>query len=186
MRIHNIGRWQEIPVNTVIPFHGGQQRLIKVTFNCPAPTRFDLIEDGVQTFLATLVGLGTVEFEAGGGERVEIHWDGEVPPWFVTHDGRVTSIRYNVEPAKFTKIATRRQRNPDLVRIENIMRLNELKRQQAWEDEQARRRAWEAEQAAANGGNDTTAASEASSTVQQSAAGATETPDEGAATDGAT
>ena len=186
MRIHNIGRWQEIPVDTVIPFHGGQERLIKVTFNCPAPTRFDLIEDGVQTFLATLVGLGTVEFMAGGGERVEIHWDGEVPPWFVTHDGRVTSIRYNVEPPKFTKIATRRQRNPDLVRIENTMRLNEMKRQQAWEDEMRRRREWEAQQAAANGGNGTAAASEAGSGSEQPAAGSAEAPDAGAAPDGTT
>lgn len=185
MRIHNIGRWQEIPAGSVIPFLGGQERLIRVTFNCPAPTRFDLLEDGVQTFLATLVGLGTVEFMAGGGKRCEIHWDGEVPPWFVTHDGRVTSIKYEVEPPKFTKIATRRQRNPDLVRIENIMRLNELKRQQAWEDEQARRREWERQQGAANGGNDKAAASEAGGAVEQAAAGAAEAPAEGASADGA-
>ena len=183
MRVHNIGKWQVLPQGAALPFRGGEIRVIDIKVNCPTETLFFWQEDGVETFLAPVKGMATIELEAGGGASCALRFEGESEPYFITRDGAVTAIKYDEMPATFTKIATRRQRNPDLARIEDTMRLNELRRQQQWEDEQKRRREWER----ANGiGNDTAEGGASGGGSEPAPEGAAEVPPEGADDGGAT
>ena len=181
MRVHNIGKWQVLPHDAALPFRGGEIRVIDIKVNCPTETLFFWQEDGVETFLAPVKGMATIELEAGGGASCALRFEGESEPYFITRDGAVTAIKYDEMPATFTKIATRRQRNPDLARIEDTMRLNELRRQQQWEDEQKRRREWER----ANGiGNDTAEGGAAGGGSEPASEGAADVQAEGTSTDG--
>ena len=181
MRVHNIGNWQVLPQNAALPFRGGEQRVIDIKVNCPSPTAFFWVEDGVETFLATVTGMEDIEWTAGGGVSCALRFESETEPYFITRDGAVTAIKYDEMPATFTKIATRRQRNPDLARIEDTMRLNELARKQQWEDEMRRRREWER----ANGiGNDTAEGGAAGGGSEPASEGAADVQAEGTSTDG--
>lgn len=115
VRIHNIAKWAMIPAGQVLKLSGEHRRKVRVEVNCEAPTRLDVIEgedEGEKgTFLAVVQGYEVLEFVVSGVARLVPTTEGEV--WYFTNDGdQIAADMPELE--SFTKIASRRARNPEL------------------------------------------------------------------------
>lgn len=114
VRIHNVGKWSQLKPGALIELTKTMGRRVRLQVNCEVPTRFDVIEGERGTFLAVVEGLETIEFTAGADAYIGASPStdsGEV--WYFTNDGdQVAADR--PEAVSFTKIASRRTRNPEL------------------------------------------------------------------------
>nr|QJB21595.1 MAG: hypothetical protein [Microvirus sp.] len=111
VRIHNIGKWNVCQPGKVLELAGTHKRKIRLEVNCVAPTRVDVIEGEKGTFLAVVQGYEVIEFVAGAQAHVAFTSDDEV--WYFTNDGDEIAAE-RPEVVSFTKIASRRARNPEL------------------------------------------------------------------------
>lgn len=111
VRIHNTGKWSQLKAGDILELTAMQRRKVVLHVNCPAPTRFDVIEGEKATFLAVVQGLEVLEFSAGPEAHVVATSEDEV--WFFTNDGDQHASE-RPEAVSFTKIASRRTRNPEL------------------------------------------------------------------------
>lgn len=128
VRIHNVGKWAVLKAGDMLELNGVEGRRIRVEFNCPAPTRIDAIEGDKATFLAVVQGHEVVEFVAGAQVHLVATSEDEV--WYFTNDGQeVAAVR--PEAVSFTKIASRRARNPELERMMFKMEQNMQRRMDA-------------------------------------------------------
>jgi len=111
VRIHNVSKWVKVPEGKVIELVGDRDRKVRIEVNCPEPTRFDVVEGDFLTFLAVVQGYEVLEFVAGAQAHVVPTTEGEV--WYFTNDGdQIAEERDDL--VSFTKIASRRARNPEL------------------------------------------------------------------------
>lgn len=111
VRLHNVTKWKCLKPGEMLSLRGSQPRRVRVEVNCVAPTRFDIVApNGVPVFLAVVQGLETLEFSAGADTNLVPTSEDEV--WFFTNDGDHTASP--TRSASFTKLATRRERNPQL------------------------------------------------------------------------
>lgn len=138
VRIHNVGKWSVLKPGDMLELVGQAARKVRVEFNCPAPTRVDLVEGDKMTFLAVVEGHEVIEFVAG----VEVYLapTSEEEVWYFTNDGEQVA-QARPEAVTFTKIASRRARNPELERMMFKMEQNMLRRTAALEAELAEIRA---------------------------------------------
>lgn len=132
VRIQNVGKWAEIEPGKVLELQGDALRKVRLEVNCPAPTRFDVIElvggENKVTFLAVVVGHETLEFTVTGEAHVAPTSDEGV--WFFTNDG--DNVAFDVPGAvSFTKVMNRRARNPAQEMIMFKMEQNMLRRLEA-------------------------------------------------------
>lgn len=128
VRIHNVAKWAVLQPGQMLELSGQHQRKVRIEFNCPAPTRLDLVEGDKGTFLAVVQGHEVVEFTASGEVHIVPTSEDEV--WWFTNDGDQTASA-TPEAVSFTKIASRRSRNPELERMMFKMEQNMLRRQDA-------------------------------------------------------
>lgn len=128
VRIHNVGKWAMLKAGEVLELQGDRLRKIRLEVNCPAPTRFDVVEGEKLTFLAVVVGHETLEFTASADAHVVPTSVEEV--WFFTNDG--DQVAFDVPGAvSFTKVMNRRARNPEQEMIMFKMEQNMLRRMEA-------------------------------------------------------
>lgn len=130
VRIQNIGKWAALAPGDILPLLGEGLRKVRLEVNCPAPTRFDVVEningENKLTFLAVVVGHETLEFSVTGAEaHIAPTSDSEV--WFFTNDG--DDVSFEVPGAvSFTKVMNRRTRNPAQEMMMFKMEQNMLRR----------------------------------------------------------
>jgi len=111
VRIHNVGKWQLLPVGEVLRLQGLQRRKVRVEVNCEAPTRFDVIEGDKGTFLAVVTGYDILEFSISAQAHVVATSEGEV--WYFTNDGDQIGSDMP-EAVSFATVMNRETRNPEL------------------------------------------------------------------------
>lgn len=139
LRIHNLGKWKVLAPGQALPLGGEVQRRVRLDVNCPAPTRFDAVDDENQvTFLGIVQGLEVLEFHAAPGLLVTATSEDEV--WYTTSDGEQVGTE-DVETVSFTTLENRRSRNPELERMMQRAQENMLARQAALDAELQRREA---------------------------------------------
>ena len=142
MQLHNLDKWVSVEKDKYLAL-GAQYRnaraigprRVALSVNAPYPTRLYLVgEDGEVDFLAKVDGLEELNFTAAG--VLKIMPDGDCK--FYSRELEQTSVVIPDAQA-FVKIATRRQRNPELELMEYQMNRNfeELLRRQS--EEQDRR-----------------------------------------------
>lgn len=110
IKLHNTDKWELLETGKVLAFKGNVPRLVRVEFNCVAPTRIDLKEAERGTFLAVVQGHEVIEFTCSGDAELIATSDDEV--WFHTDYG--DGLAFESFAESFTKLANRRVRNPDL------------------------------------------------------------------------
>ncbi len=128
VRIHNTSKWAVLQPGQMLELKGQQRRKIRVELNCPAPTRVDVVEGDKPAFLCVVQGYEVVEFTAGEDAFLSCTSEDEV--WYFTNDGDVLATS-RPEAVSFTKIASRRARNPELERMMFKMEQNALRREAA-------------------------------------------------------
>lgn len=146
VRIFNPAQWAVLKPGETLVLDGENRRVV-IEFNCPEPTRVDLVRsrkdlDGTfvnegLVFLRNVEGYGKVEFYAGDGSEVVCTSDGDV--FYKTVEGKELAMRF--ETQSFTQITQRKARNPELERMmwkmeQNITRRIESQREE-WERLQA-------------------------------------------------
>lgn len=141
VRIHNVSKWACLAVGHGLSLNGQGVRKVRVEVNCPAPTRFDLLDaSDTPVFLAVVQGMETLEF-AVESEQAKLVPTSEDEVWYFTNDGD-NHANEAVQPESFVKIMNRRTRNPQLELIEWKAKANERRRDAALEAERAEMRAY--------------------------------------------
>ena len=124
VRLFNPSRWALLSGAFVVL--GSEPHRVVVDVNAETDARFDVVTaDGQAIFLATVKGMERLEFTAGPGDQLVATSEGEV--WYFTDEG--DSIAVETFGESFTRIATRRERNPQLEMMEFKMRENERRMQ---------------------------------------------------------
>lgn len=115
IKFDNLDKWASLPVGSFLQLPGGEKpRRLRVEVNCPLPTRIDVVEHGRDaklTHLAVVQGRETIQFVAT--DLVELVFTSEDEVWYFTSDGDQIAVEIP-EATSFTKIASRRARNPEL------------------------------------------------------------------------
>jgi hypothetical protein len=121
LRLFNTSKWSKLGSSMVLVLPGTDVRNVAVQVNTEAPTRVDVFfadesgEVGDGVFLGVVAGLETLEFTAEGEAHLSFTTDGEV--WYFTNssgENGSSQVGDGLEAASFTKIASRRTRNPEL------------------------------------------------------------------------
>ncbi|GHA11863.1 hypothetical protein GCM10007989_02760 [Devosia pacifica] len=115
-KIGNLRKWRQLQPGEGLTLQGKPYRRIKLELNATSATAVYALytaKDGeeVGTFLANVEGAETIEFAAYGDVDLTFLGEGEV--YYATDDGDKRSFN-NPHAVNFTKIATRRSRNPEL------------------------------------------------------------------------
>ena len=138
VKLHSLARWARLDGSEAIVFEGTgpAERRVRIDFNLEACTTFFVGDTDGERFLATIgPGLETLEFNIGGAFKVyaekgsgTVHYlcSGQEPVSMAVPD-----------PVIFTRIATRRTRNPELEEMMHRMNLNIERRMAAQADELA-------------------------------------------------
>lgn len=139
LRIHNLGKWKVLQPGQMLPLGGEVQRRVRLDVNCPAPTRFEAVDDeNAVTFLGIVQGLETLEFHASPGLIVSATSEDDI--WYFTSDGEQIGTE-DLDTVSFTTLENRRERNPELERMMQRAQENMLAREAALSDEMERREA---------------------------------------------
>ncbi|AXH75493.1 MAG: hypothetical protein [Microviridae sp.] len=130
-RIFNYDKWTSISEGGGLKFGNTRPRKVRLEVNAPDSVALSVADaDGVSYFLALVAGRDTVEFYSRGSFTLVA--DGAC--WVYTADGDDISAVVDA-PVSFTKIATRRSRNPELERIAFEMSRNMNRRLEQQADE---------------------------------------------------
>jgi hypothetical protein len=125
INLNSLDRWKVLPAGKAVLFdRPDAQRRARINFNCAAQTVLH-VEDANGPRLLTSVppGLSTVQFSVKGAFAIMTDkGSGEVH--YQTADIEPTSHQA-VDEKVFTKLATRRQRNPELEAIMHQLTLNQ-------------------------------------------------------------
>lgn len=138
VRIHNLTKWAKLEPGQALQLPGQHMRKVRIELNAPAPTRLDVLDGAVTTFLAVIQGHEVVEFSVSGEAFLSCTSDDDV--WYFTNEGDNVAVS-RPDAVSFTKIATRRARNPELERMMFKLEQNQLRREAKQADEIAALRA---------------------------------------------
>jgi hypothetical protein len=118
MKLNSLARWALLPAANAIVFEGRKdaERRVRLAFNLEAVTTFYIGDETGQNFLCTCgPGLEIVEFSASGAFNVFPEENaGVVHYQCAEHEETFTVVD---DPKIFTKIASRRSRNPEMEEI---------------------------------------------------------------------
>lgn len=132
IRMHNLDKWAQLQAGNVLELVGNDDRRIRLEFNVVERTKIDVIDgNGVTTFLGMVEGYDVVEFYSTATVHVvatPFVDDAEV--WYFTNDGEVIASD-TPESVSFTRIAGRKERNPELERMMMKLEANMLRRVEA-------------------------------------------------------
>lgn len=116
MRLFNTSKWTKLRAGDVLELPGDDIRNVVVQVNTEAPTRVDVFFGAEPSvFLGVINGLETIEFTAERECYLSFTSEGEV--WYFTNSSegnRSSEVGDGLQASSFTKIATRRTRNPEL------------------------------------------------------------------------
>lgn len=131
-RMFNVTKWRALTEGQALTIDNERARVVRVEVNAPQPAGLYLFNagNGAAVFLARVVGRDTIEFYSDG--KFTLVSDGEV--YVYTADGE-TVHHESVDPVIFTRITERRQVNPEIRRIQEVMNLNIERRLAAQRDE---------------------------------------------------
>lgn len=127
IKLGSLSRWRPYMGDAVVL--GGtehRERRIRLHFNCESDAAIYRVwpdNDEQQLIAVVPAGLETVEFQAGGEVRFIAVPVGGTEVWYQTADIEPTYAEVN-DPEIFTKLATRRHRNPELEEMMYRMQLN--------------------------------------------------------------
>lgn len=126
--LEEIGKFLKLPEGEVIVLDSAKRRVVVLELNTAAPCQLKL-QTGASDlrFLANVEGRETLRFIADG--PVTIHADCDDEVWWWTPEVERTATRVDAET--FTKIATRRARNPEMERVIQKMQANMERRMAA-------------------------------------------------------
>jgi hypothetical protein len=130
VKLNSLSRWSSLGNTKSISFKGDPEaeRLVRIQFNLETVTTFYIGKDEHDADLLCTIGPGleTVEFYAQGDFYVFGEQDSGIVK-YQSADLEPTSFEV-VNPVIFTKIANRRQRNPELEAIAHTMQMNSERR----------------------------------------------------------
>lgn len=110
-RIFNITKWSRIPSGQAMKFAGDKPRKIVLEVNAPVASELVYIDhDGSSHFLARVLGRDTVEFYTPGAFGLAASGS---DVWIYTADGDGITFEAT-DPASFTVVRERRERNYEL------------------------------------------------------------------------
>lgn len=145
IRVGDLTQFSVLDGDKLAPFPSDRPRTVRLTFNAPQRTVVNVVpmfadgtfpEDEEPMFLAVVEGLEEVEFYAMGAFALSIEAD---RIWFKTVDGKeVHSVVPDAET--FTRIATRRVRNPEVEALQHMLLKNQERRMGPVYEELARLR----------------------------------------------
>lgn len=124
-RIGQLIDWRYLEAGKMVEFNAARVRRVRLHVNAPDKTKLYVVKpDGETAFLALVEGLDVVEFVVGGA--FSILAEGAGLNWY-SQEG---SVRHAVvpDPAVFTRIHERRERNYEVLLMERVMRQNMEKR----------------------------------------------------------
>lgn len=125
VKLNSLARWAMLPEGQAIAFEGSNvgERRVRINFNLEAVTAFFIGDEEGESFLCTIgPGLETVEFNVAGSFNVYPE-KGSAAVHYQSADLEPTFVEVP-DPVIFTKIAQRRQRNPELEEIMYRMNAN--------------------------------------------------------------
>ena len=139
VKLGSLERWSVLPKGEAIVFPGSAvaERRVRINLNLEAVTTFYINQYGGTLFLATLgPGLETLEFHVRGEFKL-IAEETAAAVHYQSADLEPNHFEV-VDPKIFTKIASRRHRNPELEEIMYRMELNMQRRLAKQADEMER------------------------------------------------
>lgn len=156
-RVFNLSKWSLLEEGAMLEYKNPRRRTVIVDVNCPAECAFYVmqskrdVEDNPEkvkdrrfgrrtlaegaadpnpsemTFLGLAKGRDRFEFAVDGAFALTVEGSSA---YVYTADSQDIATRI-VDPVIFTRLANRKVKNPDLQRIENAMRINQLQFQAA-------------------------------------------------------
>lgn len=124
-RIGQLTDWRYLEAGKMVEFNANRVRRVRLHVNAPDETKLYVVKpDGETAFLALVRGLDVVEFVVGGSFAILA--EGAGLNWF-SQEG---TNRHAVvpDPAVFTRIHERREKNYEVLLMERVMRQNMEKR----------------------------------------------------------
>lgn len=153
VRLHNLGKWLLLAPGASFVVQGLGAHQVTVDVNCEQRTPFVVVRnDGSQTFIASVEGMERLIFTAEPDEYLMATSDGAV--WFFSNEGDQIAVESFEQ--SFTRLATRRERNPELELMMWKQNQNMLRRETQMAEQMAEFRADMAARAAAEGANPVT------------------------------
>lgn len=127
INLKEIEKFRRLPDGGAIALSSDKRREVRLEVNAAEPCQLQLERaDGSRQFLANVEGRETLLFIAEGRVVVRPTTEGEFWWW----SPEVASSVVAMDQKSFTKIATRRQRNPELERMMRTVQLNAERRMQ--------------------------------------------------------
>lgn len=121
IKLGNLSRWVALPVGATLTLPGEDVRRIGLSVNSPGIADLRIVNaDGEVKFLASVDGLDEIEFYEEGVVKITTSSPDVA---FMTSSIEVDYF-VNDAPEVFTEISERAARNPDLERMEYLMRVN--------------------------------------------------------------
>lgn len=141
IKLDALADWKNLSAQSAIIFDGPKgsgARRVRLHVNCEADTVFYYQDYAGEDRLLTAVSAGvhTLEFYAEG--KVGVFRAGKAQVWYQTAEDQPTFVKV-VDPKVFTKIAQRRERNPELERMFAMMQRNAMQREAQLQADFARR-----------------------------------------------
>lgn len=131
IKLNSLSRWNRLAADGAVMFDGPERR-IRLFVNVETETAFfyQTAETEADCLLAVVSpGVCAIEFYAGGKLAVlAVPASADAQVWYQTAESEPTHIKV-VDPVVFTKIAQRRERNPELERMFGLMVRNQRQRE---------------------------------------------------------
>ena len=138
VKLNSLSRWTRLDGSEAIAFDadGAAERRVRLDFNLEGVTTLFIGDDDGESFLCTIgPGLETVEFNVAGAFKVYAEKGSGTVHYLAT--GQEPVATEVPDPVIFTRIATRRQRNPELEEMMYRMQANIERRMASQADELA-------------------------------------------------
>lgn len=128
INLKNLDKWKHLVTGEMMTFANPNPRTVRIEVNAPFETRCYVTPVGQDEpqFVGVVHGLDVIEFGTGGA--FTFYGDGD----FSLYSAEVEAVAFEVlEPVKFTEIAERRTRNPELEHVMRRMQENTDRRMAA-------------------------------------------------------
>lgn len=120
-KLGNIDKWESLQPGSALAFGNVHPRTVRLEVNSLDPAGLYYVDgNGEVTFIGRVLGRDVVEFKTVGEFSLQVE-GGEV--WFYTLDSEEFAFE-KPDAVSLTRLVERRQRNPDIERIEYLMRAN--------------------------------------------------------------
>lgn len=120
-KFYDLDRWQKLNAGQMLSFDLSRPRTVTIEVNAPQEALVHVSDsDGVVLFVARVLGRDRLEF----GVRGPFSLSTDVDDVFIYTDDSARVHHVNEAPESFTKVMTRRHRNPELEAMMRLMKSN--------------------------------------------------------------